>query len=129
MEKFLTPAWFMMVKDKLHSLGDLHLSPAMQQLHLNVQVHNTPKEAGSFYIKDAMVVEGMDSTAKSTVLVSKETLTELFTQPSSHLLIQYFLQGDIQITGDLSQLMNLQTSQPSNELQALLTDILSNTKY
>lgn len=128
MKRLLTPAWFEMVKDKLAVAGDLHLSPAMQQLHLNVQTHDDPEALGNFYIKEGMIAEGGDSTAKSTVLVSKDILTQLLTKQSSNLLMQYFLQGDIQITGDLSQLMSLQTSRPSDELQALLKDILSNTK-
>lgn len=128
MEKFLTPAWFAMVKHKLHLAGDLHLSPTMQQLHVNVQTKNNPDAQGNFYIKDAMVAEGMDNTAKSTLLVSKDILTKLLDEQSGNLLMQYFLQGDIQIQGDLTQLMNLQTSKLSDELKVLLKDILDNTK-
>ncbi len=180
--QIFSDTWFDMLEQANSKIGDLHLSPAMRDIRLdmlitpddeNLDDKNREKQSLTT-AKTATITETVNETAindkgvneemaeddhqlletvklkliegrlykdafykdagpdgddsKSTVSLSYGTMKKLLTELNMDIALQAFINGDITVIGDVSQLMALQMTKPSDEQKALFMAILENTK-
>ncbi|PIE48002.1 MAG: SCP-2 sterol transfer family protein [Gammaproteobacteria bacterium] len=126
MAEFLTDAWFEMVTKQTKEFGDLNLTPAMQNIHLNVQVSDANCET-SLCFKNGEIHKGIDETAETTVVLPLQLLVSMIKKMDTNMAMKAFIEGDIKVLGDMSQLMALRMARVSDEQKALLAKILLKT--
>lgn len=126
MAEFLTDAWFEMVTKQTNEFGDLNLTPAMQNIHLNVQVNDANCDTG-LCLKHGEIHKGIDESAETTVVLPLQLLVSIIKKMDTGMAMQAFIEGDIKVLGDMSQLMALRMARVSDEQKELLTGILLKT--
>ncbi len=122
MPAFLTDDWFATVEQLTAAAGDLNLPPALANLALNLVVDGTEVSLDAGKIQ-----KGLSDNAKTTLNMDGETLRKVFLEFDMAAAMQAFMTGKIKVQGDMSQLMALQTAQPSAEQKALFKAVLEQT--
>ncbi|TXJ07583.1 MAG: SCP-2 sterol transfer family protein [Acinetobacter sp.] len=122
MPAFLTDDWFATVEQLTAAAGNLNLPPALANLALNLVVDGTEVSLDAGQIK-----KGLSANAKTTLNMDAETLRKVFLEFDMAAAMNAFMTGKIKVQGDMSQLMALQTAQPSAEQKALFKSVLEQT--
>ena len=126
MPAFLTDDWFANVEKLTAEAGDLNLPASLSNLALNLVV--TGGEGTTELALDSgKIVKGASATAKTTLTLDAETLRKVFLEFDMAAAMQAFMTGKIKVTGDMSQLMALQTAKPSQEQKDLFKKVLEQT--
>ncbi len=151
-----TDKWFDMVK-KANQQAELNLSPTSKAICLNIVItDDTPTEtplilgqtlteqqttdddnadseasvnSTELYLFEGYFHKGQHPEAKTQVQMSQTTLQALLTSLEKDDAMHAFINGDILISGDMSQLMALQTTTISDEQKALFHTILENSTF
>ncbi len=176
--QIFSDTWFDMLEQANSKIGDLHLSPAMRNIRLDMLItpNNdnpdgknrqqpstttiTTNTVNKTAIDDENITEEMaedgyqltetvklkliegrlyrdafdkeaglnSDDSKSTINLSYNTMKKLLTELNMDVAMQAFINGEITVIGDVSQLMALQMTKPSDEQKALFMAILENTK-
>lgn len=126
MAEFLTDAWFKMVESETNNAGELNLTPAMQKIHLNIELTDESATTG-LYLKEGRIHKGNDESAETTVQLPLAMLISVVQDMDTSSALQAFIDGDIRVNGDMSQLMALRMARVSDEQKALFAKILLNT--
>ena len=125
MPAFLTDDWFATVEQLTAAAGDLNLPPALANLALNLVV--TGDSNAELALVNGKIQKGSADGAKTTLNLDGETLRKVFLEFDMAAAMNAFMTGKIKVQGDMSQLMALQTAQPSAEQKALFKSVLEQT--
>ena len=128
MAVFLTEEWFDKIEQLSADAGDLNLPPSLANMVLNLKVSDGA-DVQEASLSEGMVTRGLNDAASTTLLLDKATLESLFKDFDMNSAMGAFMSGKIRVEGDMSQLMALQTAQPSDEQKALLKKIQSMTEF
>ena len=126
MPAFLTDDWFATVENLTAQAGDLNLPPALANLAINLVVTDAAGNT-ELSLDGGKIQKGLADNAKTTLNMDAETLRKVFLEFDMAAAMQAFMTGQIKVQGDMSQLMALQTAQPSAEQKALFKKVLENT--
>lgn len=126
MATFLSDEWFNTVDQLTAQAGDLQLSSALSNLKLNVNVDNNGTTV-PMSIQGGKFSKGNADGATTTVNTDAETLRKVFLEFDMAAAMQAFMSGKIKVDGDMSQLMALQSAQPSAAQKELVKNILAQT--
>lgn len=127
MPVLLTDDWFTTVEQLTAAAGELNLPPALANLALNLIVANTDSTNTELSLDGGKIKKGLSANAKTTLNMDAETLRKVFLEFDIGAAMQAFMTGKIKVQGDMSQLMALQTAQPSTEQKQLFKRILEQT--
>ena len=125
MPAFLTDDWFTTVDQLTAAAGDLNLPPALANLALNLVV--TGDSNTELALVNGKIQKGLADGAKTTLNLDADTLRKVFLEFDMGAAMNAFMTGKIKVQGDMSQLMALQTAQPSAEQKALFKSVLEQT--
>lgn len=127
MAKFLSDEWFAVVSEQTKQAGDLKLSATLQSVNMNFEIiDDNNKDQLNFL--GGIITKGLNQEAPTTIIVEKNLLFEVAGNFSTDDAVDAFLSGQARIAGDLSQLMAIQSTKISLELQTLLFNILQHTQ-
>ena len=120
--EFLSDEWFAKVDELKNAAGDLNVPEAMQDIVINVNVTNGD-DVKKMHLKNGEFHNGFEDAAPATLTVEKELAKKIFIDNDQAAGMQAFMAGEIKLEGDMSKVMALQTSPPSDEQKALLAKI------
>lgn len=126
MPAFLSDDWFATVEQLTTAAGDLNLPPALANLALNLVVADNGSNT-ELALVNGKIQKGLADGAKTTLNLDGETLRKVFLEFDMAAAMNAFMTGKIKVQGDMSQLMALQTAQPSAEQKALFKSVLEQT--
>lgn len=127
MPVFLTEEWFAQVEKLTAEAGDLNLSPALQNLVVNLIVSDSDTGVNELSLASGKLHKGLSEQARTTLTMNAETLRKVFLEFDMTAAMQGFMVGKIKVQGDMSQLMVLQTAKPSTVQKELFHSILKHT--
>lgn len=125
--KFLSEEWFNEVENLVEEYGDLELPAALQELVVNVVV----SDGGTTHevcFKDGRFQRGLDASAGTKLSLEAELARKIFIEDDRDAGMQAFMAGQIQVEGDPSKLMALQTVQLNEKQRELAEDIADMTE-
>ncbi|MBF7687530.1 SCP2 sterol-binding domain-containing protein [Acinetobacter rathckeae] len=128
MPVFLTEEWFSQVETLTAQAGDLNLSPALQNLIINLIVSDSETGVKELSLAAGKLQKGLAEHAKTTLTMNAQTLRKVFLEFDMTAAMQAFMTGKIKVQGDMSQLMALQTAKPSPVQKELFRNILAHTQ-
>lgn len=129
MALFLSDDWFHQVKTLSDEVGNLNLSPNLEKILINVKItDDTDTIIKTLHLKKGHIHPALDETAPSTVILQQATAQYLLRNFEVNHAIEAFINGDIRVEGDMSQLMALQVAQPTDEQKRLFDKIKSMTE-
>lgn len=125
-QKFLSEEWFSEV-DRLNAeAGDINAPSTLKELKLNLAVNDSDHEV-AMSMNEGKLVKGFQPDASVKMMLPAELARKIFIESDQMAAMQGFMAGQIKVEGDMSQLMALQSVQPSAEQKALLDKILAVT--
>lgn len=122
---FLSDAWFTQVDALIAAAGDLDLPPAIKAAKINVTIAS-PAGATQVFLQDGVFVRGHQPAA-TAITLGAELARKIFVDADAAAGIAAFLAGEIQVEGDLAQLVAMQTVEPSEPQKALTKKIAAIT--
>ncbi len=125
--KFLTNEWFDHVETLTSNAGDLNPPEAIADLSLNLQVQSEG-ELVAMSMVAGQFKKGNQDDAPVTMTLPADLARRIFVENDMGAGMQGFMNGEIQVEGDMSLLMSLQTMQPSDEQVNLLKQIQEATE-
>lgn len=126
MAVFLTDAWFEQVEQLGNEAGELNLPPALATMVINLKVSDAEQNIEANYA-DGLLHKGLNDNATTTLLLDRDTLQSIVTDFDMNQIMGAFMNGNIRVEGDMSQLMALQSARPSSEQKELFRNIKSMT--
>ncbi len=126
MAVFLTDEWFEQVEKMGSEAGELNLSPALDNMKVNLKVSDGEQDVEANFA-NGLLHQGLNSNATTTLLLDRDTLQSIITKFDPNQIMGAFMSGKIRVEGDMSQLMAVQTARPSAEQKELYTRIKSKT--
>jgi len=123
--EFLSDAWFDKVDELIAASGDLQIPAAMKAALVNVTVKSPDRET-QLYMKDGLFARG-HTTAPTALTLSEELARKIFIDGDLAAGVQAFLAGEMQVTGDLANLVAMQTVEPSEPQKQLTKRIAAIT--
>lgn len=133
----LSEAWFDMVK-QTNKNTILKLSPTVQDICLNVVVtHVNNTNMGNkqndntveLYLRNGLIHKGHHNSAETEVKLSFATLKSLLTSFNTDTILYAFMNGDILVSGNMSQLMSLHIAKFTSEQKTLFNTIIHNSDF
>lgn len=126
MAVFLTDAWFEQVEQLGNEAGELNLPPALATMVINLKVSDAEQDVEANYA-NGLLHKGLNDNATTTLLLDRDTLQSIVTDFDMNQIMGAFMNGNIRVEGDMSQLMALQSARPSSEQKELFRNIKSMT--
>lgn len=126
MAVFLTDAWFEQVEQLGSEAGELNLPPALATMVINLKVSDAEQDIEANYA-NGLLHKGLNDNATTTLLLDRDTLQSIVTDFDMNQIMGAFMNGNIRVEGDMSQLMALQSARPSSEQKELFRNIKSMT--
>jgi len=120
--EFLSSDWFTKVDELKSAAGELNVPDAMKDIVINVNVENGD-DMTQMHLKGGEFLTGHDGSAQATLTLAKELARKIFVDNDQAAGMQAFMAGEIKLDGDMSKVMALQTTPPSDEQKALLKQI------
>lgn len=127
MAKFLSDEWFAKVEELTKEAGDIEVPAALQDLTFNLRVTLDDGSQADAHMQGGQFGRGHQSGAPATVSLPVDVAKKVFLEADQQVGMQAFMSGQIQVEGDVTKLMVLQTVQPTDDLQGLMDDILEIT--
>ena len=126
---FLSDEWFTKVEELVAAAGDLKVPPAMKAVEVNVTVTGaaTGPEV-QLAMKEGLFTRGHRSDFATTLTLSADLARKIFIDGDTAAGVQAFLDGSIQIAGDLAKLVAMQTVEPSEPQKRLTQQIAAITR-
>lgn len=127
---FLSDEWFTKVEELVAAAGDLHIPPAMKAVEVNVTVTGAavgPAEV-RLAMKEGLFTRGHRSDFATTLTLSADLARRIFIDGDTAAGVQAFLDGSIQVDGDLARLVAMQTVEPSEPQKRLTRQIAAITR-
>ena len=116
--QFLSDEWFSEVDKLIASAGDLQIPPAMKAVEVNVTV-TAPSGNTDLFMKDGLFTRGHQASAQTKVTIAADLARKIFVDGDAAAGVQAFLEGKMQVEGDLAKLVAMQTVEPSEPQKQL----------
>lgn len=126
---FLSNEWFSKVEELVAAAGDLQIPPAMKTVEVNVTV--TGAAIGPevrLAMKEGLFTRGHRPDFATTLTLSADLARKIFIDGDTAAGVQAFLDGSIQVAGDLAKLVAMQTVEPSEPQKRLTQQIAAITR-
>ena len=123
---FLSDEWFTKVEDLVAAAGDLQIPPAMKAVEVNVTV-TSPGGNTELFMKDGLFTRGHQPSAPTKLTIESALARKIFVDGDAAAGVQAFLEGKMQVEGDLAKLVAMQTVEPSEPQKALTKKIAAIT--
>ena len=127
---FLSDEWFTKVEDLVAAAGDLQIPPAMKAVEVNVTVTGSATGPGEVRLamKEGLFTRGHRPDFATTLTLSADLARKIFIDGDTAAGVQAFLDGSIQVAGDLARLVAMQTVEPSEPQKQLTRQIAAITQ-
>lgn len=127
---FLSDEWFTKVEELVAAAGDLQIPPAMKTVEVNVTVTGSAIGPGEVRLamKEGLFTRGHRPDFATTLTLSADLARKIFIDGDTAAGVQAFLDGSIQVAGDLVKLVAMQTVEPSEPQQRLTRQIAAITQ-
>lgn len=128
---FLSDEWFTKVEELVAAAGDLQIPPAMKVVEVNVTVTGSPLAASGevrLAMKEGLFTRGHRPEFATTLTLSVDLARKIFIDGDTAAGVQAFLDGSIQVAGDLAKLVAMQTVEPSEPQKRLTRQIAAITR-
>lgn len=123
---FLSDEWFTEVDKLIAGAGDLKIPPAMKDAKVNITVTSAKGET-KLSMKDGLFTRGHDPSYATKLTVDETIARKIFVDGDAAAGVQAFLEGKIQVDGDLATVVAMQTVEPSTEQMKLTRQIAAIT--
>ena len=124
---FLTQSWFDAVARLNQEAGELNLPPNLAELTINVTVKS--ENPTLLHLQAGKISQHHIQNADATIYIDQDTLNQIIHDNSVDTALEAFMTGKIFIEGDMSKVMALQSSRPSQEQKALYKQIKEMTNF
>ena len=130
MYAFLSDEWFTKVEELISAAGDLQIPPAMKAVEVNVTVTGAAIGSGEVRLamKEGLFTRGHRPDFATTLTLSADLARKIFINGDTAAGVQAFLDGSVQVAGDLAKLVAMQTVEPSEPQQRLTRQIAAITQ-
>lgn len=116
--QFLSDEWFTEVDRLIAAAGDLQIPPAMKAVEVNVTV-TSPTGNTDLFMKDGLFTRGHQASAPTKLTIPADLARKIFVDGDTAAGVQAFLEGKMQVEGDLAKLVAMQTVEPSEPQKQL----------
>jgi len=116
--QFLSDEWFTEVDRLIAAAGDLQIPPAMKAVEVNVTV-TSPSGNTDLFMKDGLFTRGHQASAPTKLTIPADLARKIFVDGDTAAGVQAFLEGKMQVEGDLAKLVAMQTVEPSEPQKQL----------
>jgi hypothetical protein len=123
---FLSDEWFTEVDKLIAGAGDLKIPPAMKDAKVNITV-TTANGSKELAMKDGLFTRGHDPSYATKLTVNEDIARKIFVEGDAAAGVQAFLEGKIQVEGDLATVVAMQTVEPSEQQMKLTRQIAAIT--
>jgi hypothetical protein len=123
---FLSDEWFTKVDELVAAAGDLQIPPAMKAVAVNVTV-TSPSGDVRLAMQDGLFARGHRGEFPTTLTLTSDLARRIFVAGDAAAGVQAFLEGKIQVQGDLAKLVAMQTVEPSEPQKQLTRRIAAIT--
>lgn len=124
--QFLSDEWFQEVDKLIAAAGDLQIPPAMKAVEVNVTI-TSPTGSTELFMKDGLFTRGHQASAPTKLTIASELARKIFVDGDAAAGVQAFLEGKMQVEGDLAKLVAMQTVEPSEPQKQLTRKIAAIT--
>jgi hypothetical protein len=124
--QFLSDEWFQEVDRLIAAAGDLAIPDAMKAVEVNVTV-TSPGGNTELFMKDGLFTRGHQPSAPTKLTIESALARKIFVDGDAAAGVQAFLEGKMQVEGDLAKLVAMQTVEPSEPQKALTKKIAAIT--
>lgn len=124
--EFLSDEWFTKVDELIASAGDLQIPEAMRSAQVNITVKRANGET-KLYMKDGMFQRGHEPSFTTSLTLDESIARKILVEGDTAAGVQAFLEGKIQVEGDLAKVVAMQTVEPSEPQKALTRQIAAFT--
>jgi hypothetical protein len=124
--QFLSDEWFQEVDRLIAAAGDLEIPDAMKAVCVNVTV-TSPGGNTELFMKDGLFTRGHQPSAPTKLTIESALARKIFVDGDAAAGVQAFLEGKMQVEGDLAKLVAMQTVEPSEPQKALTKKIAAIT--
>jgi hypothetical protein len=123
---FLSDAWFTEVDALVAAAGDLQIPEAMKAVEINLTV-TSPAGDIPLNLEQGLFKRGHKAGASTTLTLDFDLARKIFVEGDAAAGMQAFMAGQIKVDGDLSKVMAMQMSPPSEPQKALTKKIAAIT--
>src|SRR6185312_9785455 len=116
--QFLSDEWFQEVDRLIAAAGDLEIPDAMKAVEVNVTV-TAPSGNTELFMKDGLFTRGHQASAPTKLTIASDLARKIFVDGDASAGVQAFLEGKMQVEGDLGKLVAMQTVEPSEPQKQL----------
>ena len=123
---FLSDEWFTKVDELIAAAGDLHIPEAMRTAKVNITVKSTKGET-QLFMKDGLFQRGHEPSFTTSLTLAEDIARKIFVDGDTAAGVQAYLEGLIQVEGDLATVVAMQTVEPSEPQKKLTRQIAAIT--
>ncbi len=116
-QAFLSDGWFDEVKKITEVAGDLEIPDAIKDIKINLVVRDAPDGTIDAHIAGGRFGRGALPDASTTLKLGYELAGKLFIEQDQNAGMQAFMSGQIQVEGDMSKMMAMQSGGGPTEKQ------------
>ena len=124
---FLSDDWFNEVDKLIAAAGDLKIPEAMRVAHVNITV-TSPNGSTPLSMKDGIFTRGHEPAFTTSLTLDEAIARKIFVDGDAAAGVQAFLEGNIQVEGDLATVVAMQTVEPSEPQKKLTRQIAAITQ-
>jgi hypothetical protein len=115
---FLSNEWFDKVEELIASAGDLQIPDAMRTAEVNITVKSAKGDT-QLFMKDGLFKRGHEPAFTTSLTLDESIARKIFVDGDTAAGVQAFLEGQIQVDGDLAKVVAMQTVEPSEPQKRL----------
>lgn len=120
--KFLSDEWFTTVEELKSNAKDVEIPAMLKELIINISVTDGDTHT-QLCLNNGLLQKGHHGDGVATMTLPKDYAYKIFIENDQSAGMSGFMEGKIQVDGDMSKLMSLQAVQPTETLIALQTKI------
>ena len=121
-QAFLSDGWFDEVKKITDAAGDLEIPDAIKDIKINLVVSDAPDGTIDAHIAGGSFGKGGLPDASTTLKLGYELAGKLFIEQDQNAGMQAFMSGQIQVEGDMSKMMAMQSGGGPSENQKKVSE-------
>lgn len=115
---FLSNEWFDKVEELMASAGDLQIPEAMRTAEVNITVKSAKGDI-QLFMQDGLFKRGHEPKFTTSLTLDESIARKIFVDGDTAAGVQAFLEGQIQVDGDLAKVVAMQTVEPSEPQKRL----------
>jgi hypothetical protein len=119
---FLSDEWFSKIDELIAAAGDLQIPEPMRTAKINVTVASTSGNK-DLHLENGLFKRGHNPAFTTKLTVGEDIARKIFVEGDAPAGVQAFLEGKIQVEGDLATVVAMQTVEPSAPQQRLTKEI------